>query len=789
MIDSQSMGVETLQMILDNMQATVYVTDAETYEIIFANKFLKMQFGDDVLGKPCYSGISKFDKPCPWCHMSQVKELPIGTPHVWEDRNLEMDMWLNVEQTIVKWPDGRNAHIAVLRDISGIKENEERLKEYKVELEQLLAEKTENEQMLKSISDNLPGSFVFQFRGDMSHLPRLTYISSGVKELCGMTAEDFRDDPLVFVRMFDPRDAQMIMDHVRKGSDSFSYETKIMPMNGKDHVWLLFSGVLRKADDGELIMDGMAVDITARKEMEAELQKSQEELLHNAALMREVSSNMVNSALYRSHIDKIGNIHLDFASEQIEKITGVSKEELFADLKNCFRFVHPDDKDFFMSHIAASSLSMADDNVEFRYEINGQTKWYKMQSKAIMQDGVLYRDGMVIDITSHKVLEEQLIKARDKAEESDKLKSTFLANMSHEIRTPMNAIIGFLEFLSSDDDIPRDMQKEYMRIVSDNANQLLKLIGDILDISKIDAGQMKIVPEQSNVNMLLLDIRTSFIASGAIPAEKQIELIVDDSGQDADGTFTIDSARLRQILNNMIGNAIKFTDKGHVKFGYNVTPEGLKFYVEDTGIGISKAKLEDLGKPFHQLHDVSQSAKYGGTGIGMAISINLVKLMGGMFKAQSEEGKGTRFEFIIPCKEIFAADEPELEDSAMYDLTGRTILIVEDIDSNLSFLRTLLRQSNATLLTAADGNQAVEIVKTHPEIELVLMDVRMPVMDGLTATKRIKVFRPNLPVVGQTAYVSPEDQRNMHEAGFDDFIPKPVKRLLLQEKINKFLNI
>jgi CheY-like chemotaxis protein len=397
------------------------------------------------------------------------------------------------------------------------------------------------------------------------------------------------------------------------------------------------------------------------------------------------------------------------------------------------------------------------------------------------------------DITAQKQLEGQLIAARDKAQEADKLKSTFLANMSHEIRTPMNAIIGFLEFLPTEDDLDNASRKEYMRIVSDNANQLLKLIGYILDISKIDAEQMRIVPEPPNVNTLMQDIRSSFMASGAAGG-KPVELLVIRPGDDEHDVFTVDSARLRQILSNLIGNALKFTDSGFVKYGYQVPPSGLHFMVEDTGIGISKEKLEDLGKPFHQLHAAADSGKYGGTGIGVAISFNLIKLMGGSYKVSSEVGKGSRFEFIIPCMEINGPQS--LEDAitganqaeeAPGDYTGRTFLIVEDMEASMGYLKTLLRHSNANILTAIDGYEGVEIVRNNPDIDMVLMDVRMPGMNGLEATMNIKEIRPDLPVIGQTAFTSEEDKDSMQAAGFDDWVAKPVNRPELTRKIRKHL--
>ncbi len=776
MTNQSNAGIETLQIILDNTQALVYVTDIDTYEIIFANKALKRLFPIELEGHKCWKVLSSFTAPCPYCKLKDILSRPIGEPYIWDNYNADIDAWLQMNDSLVKWPDGRLVHLTTITDISSVKNSE---------------------QMLKAMSDNLPNSFVFQFKEEEGKsFPSIVYISKGVEKICHLSIEELGSDIGPLASLLYPDDLIELQKNAATGK-AFNIELRLNVPGIKDTVWLSISEVPHKDKSGHIIWDGIAFDVTKRKKMEADLQKSQEELLRNAYLMRDISDNMTDSALYRTHLDKNGKIHFDYISSQMEEFAGVPIREIQKNSMAVFRHIHPDDREYFIKRVTATTDTLGEEVTEFRYIKNGEVLWFRIQSRGFKEeDGTIVRDGLLTNITKQKQLELQLITARDKAEESDKLKSTFLANMSHEIRTPMNAIVGFLEYMFTDDSIPRDLQKEYMRIVLDNANQLLKLIGDILDISKIDAGQMKIIPEETNINVLLQDIRASFVATGTIE-EKGIELLIDESGQDKNGIFTLDSARLRQTLNNIIGNAIKFTDQGYVKFGYNVTKKGLYFYVKDTGIGISKEKLEDLGKPFHQLHDTTHAAKYGGTGIGLAISLNLVKLMGGTFHVQSKVGKGSLFEFTLPCKEIVRksntskkTDSPSSvsdKSANIDDLAGRTILIVEDLDSNLGYLRTLLRQSHAKLLSAVNGVEAVIMVKNHPEIELVLMDVQMPIMDGLNATKQIKKSRPELPVIGQTAYVSPEDQKKMREAGFDDFVPKPVKRMALQEKIKKVL--
>ncbi len=940
MESSQAIEMETLQMVLDNIQSLVYVSNTEDHTIIFANKAMKRHCGEDIEGKKCWEAISKghYTSPCPYCKFDTVSSKSPGVSTISELYEPHLGIWMHTNETVSKWADGKMAHIFMGTDITDMKKSQEELNNYQEDLKRMLAEKTESEIMLKSIGDNLPDSFTYQFQFDVetqtprisyiskrvekilntstesllkdhtlftnifypedlefirqhlksrqafsleahvripgtkeskwiyfSGIPRLNeegtvqildglaiditarkqneaaleeyknklealllektenermlksmsdnlpdsfifqlkevpgknsiieYISNGVQKLCGITPEELNGDLSILLDLFEPEDVKNLFDHVNK-KEAFRIEAKLNIPGKEEPTWISFSEIPRFNHKDEIVWDGIAVDITARKKTEAELQRSQAELIHNAKLMDEISSNMANSAMYRVHTGEDGILKLDYVSGPMEQLLGIATEELMDDIQKLVERVHPDDRKEFTERIYSTSQGVAVESTEFRFLKDEQTYWYKLQSIGFEQDGILYRDGFVTDITEQKNFETQLISARDKAEEADKLKSTFMANMSHEIRTPMNAIIGFLEFLTNEEDIPREEQKEYMRIVSDNANQLLKLIGDILDISKIDAGQMRIVPEKTNVNVLIQDIHTSFLASSIMQKDKNIELLVDEEHAHQGSMFTLDNARLRQILNNLIGNAIKFTDEGYVKFGYKTTKEGIHFYVEDTGIGIPKDKIEDLGKPFHQVHDQSMAYKYGGTGIGLAISTNLVRLMGGRFWVESEVGKGSVFQFTIPCKEIpssvtgdqFLQRRPA-ENLPDYSLNGHTLLLVEDMDSNMGYLKTLLRHTDATLLSASNGLEAVEMVRVHPEIDMVLMDVRMPGMNGIEATVHIKDIRPDLPVIGQTAFITQEDKEAMTSAGFDDFIAKPVKGMLLHEKINWYL--
>ncbi len=644
-------NTDPLQIVLDNTMAKVYVCDVDTYEILFANKRLKSDYPYEIEGRKCWEALSSFDGPCPYCKLHEVMKRPLGEPYQWENYNPDYKMWLQMNDSIAKWTDGRNVHLITFADVTEIKNNEAKVIEYKDKLEALLAEKTESEERLKAMTDNMPHSFSFQLQRNPGEIPRLLYASKGIETILGVNMQEVGQDITKLWAQVHPEDLEN-METAAKANKPFKQEVRFTRPDTGELVWLDFAEIPRNNNRTAYIWDGLALNITARKKIEAELKLSQTELLLKAQQINDITNNIINSAIYRTHVED-GHIILDYASGNLEQMLGHSIEELKKDFSLFLAYIHPADKAATIPRIVGTTQNLEPAVSEFRFLAGDKVLWLKMQSKGFVRDGVVYRDGIVYDTTEQKNLEAELIAARNKAEESDKLKSTFMANMSHEIRTPMNAIVGFLDLVcqEGEDAIDSDTKKEFMEIVTKNANQLLKLIGDLLDISKIDAGQMKVTPEAGNLNELMKYIYFSFAASKAMN-NKTIDFVYDESGEDAQGLFILDYTRIRQILDNLIGNAIKFTENGYVKFGYNVVPDGVRFTVEDTGIGIAKEKLNDLGKPFNQLHDASLAAKYGGTGIGVAISKNLVQLMGGTFHVTSELNRGTRFVLTIPCEKV-----------------------------------------------------------------------------------------------------------------------------------------
>ncbi len=376
--------------------------------------------------------------------------------------------------------------------------------------------------------------------------------------------------------------------------------------------------------------------------------------------------------------------------------------------------------------------------------------------------------------------------AKQKAEENERLKTAFLANMSHEIRTPMNSIIGFSQLLL-DDHMPRGEQMEYLKIMNRNSVQLLNLINDIIDLSKMEGGELKIKRDVMDLTALLTDLHQLFKTNAD---RKGIELRLNHKLNENQSIIS-DIQRVRQIMTNLIANAIKFTDKGYVEMSCWIEGDHFIFKVKDTGSGISKGKQELIFRRFIQESDRNNDGhSRGGSGLGLAISKNLAELLGGDILLISEKGKGSEFSVRLPFTPENRLDtQSEFKQPDMNILRGLKgkILIAEDIESNYLYIHGLLQKMPLDLIHAKNGKEALDMVELFPDIKLVLMDIKMPVMDGYEATRQIKKLKPDMPVIAQTAFAMPEDRDRAFEAGCDGYLPKPIKPADLTAFLKAFL--
>lgn len=388
-------------------------------------------------------------------------------------------------------------------------------------------------------------------------------------------------------------------------------------------------------------------------------------------------------------------------------------------------------------------------------------------------------------------IEEKLKESKLKAEESDRLKSAFLANMSHEIRTPMNGVLGFSQLLIKGEQ-PREKTNRFLNIIYNNSKQLLNIINDIIDISKIESGQLTIYKSKTNINDICYDLVTFFESELEKTEKQDIDFKFIPTLDDQDSDIYCDGNRLYQVLVNLIGNAIKFTEHGYVKFGYTIDSDKkyIVFYITDSGIGISKDKIEVIFERFKQADD-RINRKFGGTGLGLTISKQLAELMGGKLWVESEPGKGSTFSFSLP----YISDNinsniptPLIDKVEKNYIKNKTILIVEDDYTSFLFIESLLEDLEATLIWVENGIAAIDMVKINPLINIVLMDIQIPGISGYETTKKIKELRPELPIIAQTANAMEGDMEKALKAGCNDYISKPINHLQLIKKINAALH-
>ena len=386
--------------------------------------------------------------------------------------------------------------------------------------------------------------------------------------------------------------------------------------------------------------------------------------------------------------------------------------------------------------------------------------------------------GISWDITNLQNIEQELIKARIKAEQSDRLKSAFLANMSHEIRTPLNAIVGFSQLLPAAE--TAEEKKLYSGIINQNSDILLQLINDILDLSKIEAGTLEYIKRPMNLGEVCRTIYTVHKER----VKEGVTLVFDN--EDENLFIEGDQNRIMQVITNFLTNASKFTYAGEIRLGFERTDKNIRVYVKDTGIGIEPEKVDHVFERFVKLNSFAQ-----GTGLGLSICQMIIEKIGGEIGVTSELGKGSTFYFTIPYEEagelgeIFKMSKTESKGNTVNRMQQiKKILVAEDVESNFILLKNLIGREY-TLLWAKDGVEAIEMYKQY-QPDLILMDIKMPRMDGLEATHIIRSYSKEVPIIALTAYAFETDKELALEMGCNDFVTKPVSKEALEKALEKF---
>jgi len=532
-------------------------------------------------------------------------------------------------------------------------------------------------------------------------------------------------------------------------------------------------------------------DISNRKQVEEELKAanqqltaSQEQLLTSESFLKNIL-NSIQDGISVSDTE----LTVQLANKKLEEWY---KDNLPLNGKKCYEVYHNKKKPCEPCPVLRSIESGKTERDVMQGLPGSPIKWielfsYPMKDKTGKIIGVA---EYVRDITESKQAEKDLISAKEKAEESNRLKTAFLNNMSHEIRTPLNGITGFLALLQ-EPSLDDEHRQEYFDIINKSSNRLITTVSDIIEISKIEAGIIDISITKVSINAMLCDLYGFFSLEAKKKGLKLMQLPTLSSDE---AIVLTDNHKLNGILTNLVKNAIKFTDKGGVTFGYKITTDSegglfLQFFVKDTGIGIPKERQKAIFNRFEQA-DIEDTRVFEGSGLGLAISKSYVEILGGNIWLNTEEGVGTEFMFTIPyktktgkTKKIKQQNKPE---NKLEYLKPLTVLIVEDDDVSNQLFGIVFKKTFKRTIFVETGQQAIDACKNNPEIDLVLMDIKMPEMNGYTATREIRKFNKEIIIIAQTAFGLEGDNKKAIEAGCNDYIAKPIKKNLLFEKIKLY---
>ena len=519
-------------------------------------------------------------------------------------------------------------------------------------------------------------------------------------------------------------------------------------------------------------------DISISVEAQERIRHSEERFRTLANLLPEmlVETDLNGNVLYAN---KQALEHFEFSESHIRK--GLSVFNLF----------EPDDKALIKKRFENFRVK---EKTSINREYDVTTRTGKKLS-ILASISVVFKDaepvglrGILMDISNRKKYEQELLKAKEEAEKADSLKSKFLENLSHEIRTPMNGILGFSELIKHEEMSEKE-RTSYIDFIINSANQLLSIIDDVVNISRIESGDIKIREQEVTVDNFFNDLMI-FFHGYLMNRNDQVSLRLQNKLTSYANHVILAKKEVQHILSNLIYNAIKFTRKGYIEIGVQKTNDKLEFFVKDTGIGIEEQEQERIFERFYQSHTEGQQS-YGGTGLGLTIAKALVDLIGGEMKVKSKPGVGSTFSFTIPYTPVKKEQDNKLnipEKKAIYpDWSGKKILVVEDDTNNYLFLEQLLKKTNAQIEHATDGKEAVNFVKNNSKIDVVLMDIQMPVMDGYEATRKIREFNKDLPILAQTANAMVEDKSKSLDAGCNDYVAKPVNKKVLLNKIGALI--
>ncbi|MCG9792445.1 response regulator [Flavobacterium algicola] len=502
-----------------------------------------------------------------------------------------------------------------------------------------------------------------------------------------------------------------------------------------------------------------------------------------------IADNIVNGMIYQMVTVDEEQRMFNYVSDGVVKLYGCTAAEVLKNPNLIYSRIHPDDIKLMKDAELRAIESMSNYQVEVRViNPDGSIRWAYSIAKPRMINGMLCWDGIEYDISERKQLEIDLKIAKEKAEESDRLKSAFLANMSHEIRTPMNGILGFAELLK-EPNIKEKKQQKYVNIIEKSGVRMLNIINDIINISKIESGQMEVYTQESNVNEQLEYIYTFFTPEAE---KKDIHLSCKKALSYDHAFITTDREKVFAVLTNLVKNAINHTQRGTIEFGYVLRGEFLEFYVKDTGIGVPKNRQAAIFERFIQA-DIANKMAYQGAGLGLSISKAYVEMLGGDLWLESEECRGSTFFFTLPFTNIKGRDkiisivvQPPVSESLIPKIK---ILVAEDDSISQLLILRVIKEFSKEIILAKTGLEAVEACRKNSDIDLILMDVQMPEMNGYEAMTEIRKNNKDVKIIAQSAYALQGDKEKAVEAGANEYITKPIKLEELRQIIHRYFKV
>jgi len=760
-----------LQSVFDGIQEGISVLD-RNMNIMLTNSWMDSMYKDSIplKGKKCYEVFHNRTEECHVCPTRQaLKTKKTHTEIQVFEQNGVKKGWLEISAFPVQNDEGEVSNIIeYIKDITKSRNDEIRLKE--------------NEKFISAIADTSP-ALIYVF--DLVNYKHI-YVNKAVTQLLGYTpAEILNQETPQKVNFHLEEEQEKIAKHLERvkkdqRDNSYEIEVSLKHKNGEFRKFMSYERPFKRDEDGTVThIIGVTIDITEQ---------------HKANTILTSTMNKLSNIMKAAN-DGMWDWHLDSDTMEFDpryyEMAGYEYKDFPFHINEYWKRVHIDDYNNLKLRLEQHIEGITDRfNAEFRFR-KKDGKWMWIMGRGITVEWDKEKKpvrimGTHTDISELKKIQNDLIQAKIKAEESDRLKSAFLANMSHEIRTPMNGILGFADLLASDD-LEKSEIKEYLEIIKSSGTRMLETINDIIDISKIEAGQTEIVLSEINLNDQISYMYNFFLPEAK---KKGISLVFTKGLEDKDAKLLTDHQKLIGIFTNLLKNALKFTHNGNIKFGYTKRAHEILFYVSDTGIGIEPERQDAIFDRFVQA-DLTITKPYEGSGLGLSISKGFVNLLGGKIWLHSEPGTGTTFYFTLPDKTERSEGKFETEQDDiilnMTRLNETTVLVVDDDDSARFFLSEVLKKHCKKILHASTGKEAVDICRADQSIGLVLMDIKLPEIDGYEATRQIRKFNKDVVIIGQTAYALLGDKDKVLGAGCDDYIAKPIDKTELMRIIMKYI--